>query len=127
MHILLLEPDYQFGQIYRQSLELAGHTVDWSQTAQRAIHAADKSSPDMVVMELQIAGHNGVEFLYEFKSYIDWQTTPVIIHSMVLPDVAGISSAQRSQLSIVDYLYKPLTTLAMLNKKLETYEVTCST
>lgn len=78
-HILLLEPDVILAEAYGGALRLAGYTVAHSTTAQRAVQAADEHAPDLVMTELQLARHNGVEFLYEFKSYSEWAAVPVVV------------------------------------------------
>ena len=113
MQILLVEPDVALAQIYRDALEAAGHEVDVVTSAQAAIFAADQHRPDVVVLELQLAAHNGVEFLYEFRSYPEWQTVPVIVNSVVPPgDV--VLEVLWDQLRISAYHYKPRTKLSAL-------------
>jgi DNA-binding response OmpR family regulator len=103
--ILLVEPDKTLSKLYSSVLEGAGHQVRWSAGAQPAIIAADEFKPDLVIVELQLAGNNGVEFLYEFRSYADWAKTPVIILSLVPPMESLVG------LDVVAYLYKPQTKL----------------
>ena len=85
MHILLIEPDKLLGQTYSQMLQQAGHALSTVATAQQAIFAADEHRPDLVLLELQLVSHSGIEFLYEFRSYPDWQSIPVMIVSHVPP------------------------------------------
>ncbi|MBP9852592.1 MAG: Response regulator transcription factor [Patescibacteria group bacterium] len=80
MNILLIEPDAILADMYGKALGVVG-TVAWAPTAERAIQLADAKSPDVVVLEPRLARHNGVEFLYEFKSYPEWQSVPVLIHT----------------------------------------------
>jgi DNA-binding response OmpR family regulator len=110
MKILLLEPDAVLAQLYQTALEAAGHDVTWTQSAQSAVHQIDTDMPDVVITELQIARHNGVEFLYELRSYTEWQHIPVIIHSQVPPHEAPMMA----DLGIAAYHYKPATKLATL-------------
>src|SRR5438034_1400345 len=107
--ILLLEPDQILGKIYFQALQSAGHRVVWCRDAQSAIHEIDKDSPKLIIAELQLANHNGIEFLYELRSYQDWQKIPAIILSQVPSAAAGHEAWE--QLNIVAYLYKPLAKL----------------
>lgn len=111
-NILLIEPDRLLAKTYRQALSAAGHKVSVSATAQSAITAADDCQPDLVVLELQLIEHSGIEFLYEFRSYQDWQNIPVIIQSQV---PAGEFNASRNllkeQFGAVAYLYKPHSSL----------------
>lgn len=114
MNILLIEPNRLLATTYRQAIEHAGHTVNWQQAAQAAVSAADGRRPDAVVLELQLAGHSGIEFLYEFRSYTDWQTIPVIVHSFVPQENLVLQRQQLQSLGIVAILYKPTTTLEQL-------------
>jgi DNA-binding response OmpR family regulator len=84
-------------------------------SAQAAIMAADAETPELVVLEIQLVGHSGIEFLYEFRSYADWQDVPVIIQTQV-PQSEFTDSWEllRSELGVQDYLYKPRTSLEQL-------------
>ncbi len=113
--ILLVEPDRLLADIYRQALESAGHRVVMCASAQSAIFAADEIKPDMVILELQLIGHSGIEFLYEFHSYPDWQNIPVLIQSHVpAGEFAGSWGMLQQQLGVRAYFYKPLTTIRAL-------------
>ena len=109
MTVLLVEPNVPLANVYRLGFEHAGYDVVVAHDAQSAVQAADEKRPDVVLLELQLAGHSGVEFLYEFQSYVDWQDIPVILNTLVpekeLPVQAGIFR---------EYLYKPATTLGQL-------------
>lgn len=102
------------GRTYRRALETAGYTVVVVANAQGAIHYIDTQRPRLVVTELQLAEHNGVEFLYELRSYPDWQDLPVIILTSVPPQDAGLNDTLLSNLSVTKYCYKPHTTLQQL-------------
>lgn len=114
MRILLIEPDAVLAGTYIVALEAAGHTVTQAHTAQQAVMQADEHTPDLVILEPQMARHNGVEFLYEFKSYPEWQSIPVIILSSLSPDELEKLTVLRSQLSVVTMLAKSKTSLADL-------------
>jgi len=114
VNVLLIEPDKILGQTYRDALTGQNHSVDWVRSSQAAIGACDKQTPDLVIIELQLAMHNGVEFLYEFRSYKDLQTVPVIVISNVPPTLKAISTVLWDEIKIAAYHYKPLTRLADL-------------
>lgn len=117
MRILLIEPDRQLAETYRSSLVQAGFEVIPCASAQAAILAADQAPPDLVILELQLVEHSGIEFLYEFRSYPEWQDIPVLVHSHVPP--AEFNSQGRllkNELAISGYLYKPATNLQNLVK-----------
>jgi DNA-binding response OmpR family regulator len=111
--ILLLEPDRLLGRTYQQALQQAGYETDWRQTAQSAIHTLDRQPTDLVILELQLAKHNGVEFMYELRSYADWREIPIIILSKVGPSIMD-NQVLRQQIGIARYLHKPATKLSDL-------------
>lgn len=128
-HLLLIEPNAQLGATYQRSLELTG---DWQVSlcshAQAAITAADAQQPDVVVLELELARHNGFEFLYEFRSYPEWRQVPVVVHSFVRPDPDVMHKGSwTDQMGITSYLYKPLTSLAKLNEMAQKALIVAST
>lgn len=123
MHVLLLEPDRMLAETYRKSLLYAGHSVTPCASAQAAILAADQQQPDVILVELQLIEHSGIEFLYEFRSYTDWQAIPVIIHSSVPQhEFAQNWKLLRTQLGVQKYLYKPHTSLAQIVQCVAAFE-----
>lgn len=112
--ILLLEPDRRLAQTYKAALQKAGHTVRWQTDAQKALGVLDDQMPELIIMDFHLADHNGVEFLYEIRSYPDCDHIPVLLHTMVEPDHPGLGHDYWPQLGIRDYLYKPQSTLAQL-------------
>lgn len=114
MRVLLLEPDVLQAASYREALERAGHEVFHARSAQTAVQLADEQAPDIVVLELQLPAHNGVEFLYEFRSYQEWLHVPVIVHSFVRPHDLKKSPILTAELGVSQVLYKPKTSLMQL-------------
>lgn len=111
MKILLLEPNRLLAQQYSSYLSSLGYEIVWRTDAQEGIVAADEYKPDIVIVELLLAGHSGVEFLYEFRSYADWQNVPAIVLSAATQASSRILDATLAELGIKAYLYKPETTL----------------
>lgn len=110
--VLLIEPDRLLARTYFEALTAVGHSVQICATAQTAIFCADDIKPDVVLLELQLVAHSGIEFLYEFRSYPDWQSIPVIVSTNVpAGEFAGSWKLLRDQLGVSQYLYKPLTNL----------------
>ena len=70
--------------------------------------------PDVVVLELQLPGHNGVEFLYEFRSYPEWLHVPVVLHTFVPPAELTRAVTLEAELGVRKMLYKPAATLTAL-------------
>jgi DNA-binding response OmpR family regulator len=112
--ILLLEADRLLADNVKRYLVNSGHEVQWYAEPQAAIHAADTQTPDLVILDLLLASHSGAEFLYEFRSYPDWQNTPVIIFSSLSSEEIQETAPALSQLNITAYYHKPHTSLAEL-------------
>lgn len=112
--ILLIEPDRRLGKIYKSALEQAGFTVLLRSTAESALKALDKTLPELIVMEPQLAKHGGIEFLYELRSYQDWQTVPVIINSLIPSATLKRMATGLDQLGVAERFYKPQTSLDRL-------------
>jgi DNA-binding response OmpR family regulator len=115
MHVLLIEPDKILVETYCQTLQAVGHTVTVAHSAQSGISGADCRKPDVVILELQLVEHSGIEFLYEFRSYDDWRMVPVLILSQV-PSAEFHANwpLLTQELGVSRYLYKPHTTLRQL-------------
>ena len=116
-HVLLIEPDRSLAESITLALASGSTKVNWVTGAQDAIAAADKQCPTIVVLELGLPLHNGIEFLYEFRSYNEWANIPVIMFTM-----QQISTPQLlTKLGVVSYLYKPTTPLARLKQVTQEY------
>ncbi len=122
MHILLIEPDIHLADAYRRAMQTAGHSVAHAFTAQEALEAADEQLPDIVALEIQLPGANGIAFLQEFRSYQDWLAIPVVLHTYVPPyGQSDLRAVLEQQFGVVAWLYKPKTGLTHLQMILESY------
>ena len=113
--VLLLEPDTILADTYMKALAYFGHHTRRTVSAQDAVFKVDELRPDIIIVELQLVAHSGIEFLYELRSYAEWQDIPVIIHSCVPPNEFSDShKLLRDRLGVQHYLYKPQTSLQTL-------------
>ena len=111
-YVLLLEPDRVLSRTYAQALEHVGHWAYGAQTGQEAIEALETFKADVIVLELQLAGHGGIEFLHELRSYPEWQNLPVIINTNLPPQaLAPLWAALQRDAGVTICLYKPRTNL----------------
>lgn len=90
------------------------HEVFWSHNGHHAVEIMDKSEFDLIITEHSFSSHNSFEFLYELRSYPEWQTLPVIIFSRSFLADSVLKSETWRKLGQVKYLYKPSTSLAGL-------------
>jgi len=114
-HLLLLEPNTLLAATYEAAFTTCGMTVDVVTGAQSGIHAADARQPDVVVLELQLPRHNGVEFLHELRSYPEWRGIPVVVHTSLTPaQTEAFGPVLQEALGVQNVLYKHGTTLVEL-------------
>ncbi len=116
--VLLIEPDHLLATIYKEYLEKFNYKVRICNNSQVAIDLIDENIPDVIVLEPQLNGHNGFEFLYELRSYPEWLHIPVLIHSMISEQELDISTISKLELGITAYMYKPSATLGKLHYEL---------
>ena len=115
MNVLLIEPDHSIALSIAKTLQMLGCKVARAASAQKAILAADVCMPDVVVLELALPLHNGIEFLYEFRSYAEWAHIPVIVfttNNLLEPSLL-------LKLGVVKCLYKPQTSLQQLGAQVQ--------
>ena len=117
-NILLVEADKLLGDITSEALRRGGHQVYVAQSADQALQTLDDQSVDLIILDLQLPLHNGVEFLYDIRSYGDWQHKPVIIHSAIDRELF-VTSPALHDLGVVTYLQKPYTSLAEICRAVE--------
>ena len=97
-------------------LRKAGYEVDWQVDPQEALDIADKSPPSLIIVDLVLAGRGGIEFLYEFRSYPDWQRIPIVVFSSLSAEELKEALAGFEHLNVNAYHYKPTTSLAELTR-----------
>lgn len=108
MRILIVEPDKILGRTYKKALEPFCEVV-LANSALDAINRADHATPDLILLEPYMARHNGMEFLYELKSYHEWSKVQIIILSS--GDISGDYKTASSDLRIIKSLQKSQTSL----------------
>lgn len=113
-HVLVVDADAQLRKAAVSALEAAGLSSVAVSSAERAIASCETMQPDVIVLDLQLRGHSGVELLHELRSYGEWQQIPVVLYTAVpSSDLTGFEQAF-DLLGIKSYLYKPETTLKKL-------------
>lgn len=117
--VLIVEPSKDLALVISHAFARKEITSKVAYTAQEAIGLADSQSPKLVVIELLIPKHNGLEFIHEFRSYSDWIDVPIIIYSQISSDEAGISPQIMEDMGILEHFYKPTVSLEKLVNRVE--------
>jgi two-component system, OmpR family, phosphate regulon response regulator PhoB len=102
--VLLLISDRQLASTAGRYLAGQGYQTDIHADPQAAVLAADQTPPDIAVTDLTLAGRTGVEFLYELRSYPDWQKMPVIVYGRQRQSEVEDYLPALSQLGVSRYL-----------------------
>lgn len=107
--ILLVEDDAWISQLYSDALQTRGIKVFPANSADEALEILDNQTIDLVLLDMFLPGHNGIEFLHEVASYSDTNKVPIIILSAVSEYDFGLSKENWLKYGVVKYLYKPST------------------
>ncbi len=116
--ILIVEPDNELGKQYQSLVIGQGYQAKLAQSSDDALSLIDSYSPDVVVLELQMIEHNGLELLYELRSYVDWDDIKIVLNTSVKQSLLKKSPVY-SRLNIAKYLYKPDTPPSKLLSAIE--------
>ncbi|HMH66807.1 MAG TPA: response regulator [Pinirhizobacter sp.] len=102
MHVTLVEDDLSLGSAIAQSLEAMSHAVTWVRDGRTARQALRDTGTDLVLLDLGLPGHDGLELLAEARRAN--VGTPVLImtaRDTLQARVAGLDAGAD------DYLVKP--------------------
>lgn len=117
--ILIIEPSRDLAQVLAKTFKRKGFSPAIAHTAQEGVETADKTNPQLVIMELIMPVHNGLEFIHEFRSYAEWLNVPIIIYSQMAPSELGVSDKMLGEMGIIRHFYKPTTSLSELAEAAE--------
>ena len=59
--ILVIEDEKNLRQLYKQDLELDGHTVVTAKSAEEGLRKVASENPDLVVLDIRMPGMDGLE------------------------------------------------------------------
>ncbi len=105
--ILIVEPDAVLAKSYQKVLESLNFVVYLANSAQDAINQVDKNKIDLIILEIQLIDHSGIEFLYELRSYPEWDNIRIIILSSVPEhEFKDNLAILKNDLKVDHYLYK---------------------
>ncbi|NBV20396.1 MAG: response regulator [Proteobacteria bacterium] len=78
---LLVDDNPVIRQIYRRALELHKFKVVESENGGHALLLLDNHQPNIIVLDLMMAGMDGFQFLTQLRRRTNWQNVPVIVLS----------------------------------------------
>lgn len=78
--ILCVQEDRAVARAFGAALEADGHQVLFAFDARRCLEVADRQTPDLVVLDLDLARHDGLEVLAELRQRPLLASVPVLLH-----------------------------------------------
>lgn len=119
MGVLIIEPSRDLSLVISAAFARQKIKTNIAHSAQQAIKLADKQTPKAVVLEVLMHQHNGLEFIYEFRSYYEWLNIPIVIYTNLSRDELHISENLAKDMGVKAHLYKPTTSLESLVSKVQ--------
>ncbi len=104
--VLLIEDDAWLAELYGEALSSVA-TVIHAASAETALESIDQHKPDLLVLDIFLPEHSGVELLHELASYDDTGNLPIVMLSAVSIEDFALPKARWHHYGIVEYLYKP--------------------
>lgn len=77
--ILLVDDEEGIQMLYREELQDAGYEVVSAYTGEEGLEKLKSESPDLVILDIQMPGMNGIETLRQMK--MDNPDLPIILSS----------------------------------------------
>jgi len=77
--ILLVDDEDGIQMLYREELQDAGYAVVSAYTGEEGLEKVKSESPDLVILDIQMPGMNGIETLRQMK--MDNPDLPIILSS----------------------------------------------
>lgn len=108
-HVLVVEDNVSLATGLRHALESDGHTVDVVHDGRALADGGERTTPDLIVLDLMLPGVDGFSVLRQLRAEGD--ATPVLILSARGEDVDKI---QGFRLGADDYVVKPVGLVELL-------------
>ena len=108
LRVLAVDDETSVLEVIRHTLKPEGYDIVTAEDGQSALDMLDSFSPDLVILDINMPGLNGLEVLEKIRESSD---TPVIMLS-VLNDVDTISDSLTSGAD--DFISKPFDTRELL-------------
>jgi CheY-like chemotaxis protein len=101
--VLLVEDDEEAAEPVSKALRLAGHRVLYVPNGHDALALLLLRDADVVVTDLRMPGFDGVTLVTVIRSYLRWQSLPIIVFSAYADDRARHTLAEAG---VADVLVK---------------------
>src|SRR5579871_4552453 len=100
-NVLLIEDESKIRRFLRAGFELQGYLVTEAENATEGLKSATFSTPDLIILDLNLPDLHGAEVLERIRS---WSNVPVIILSVIANEDEKVRLLQAGA---DDYVVKP--------------------
>jgi two-component system, OmpR family, response regulator CpxR len=109
--VLLVDDEEQFVDVLAERLETRGFQVSAAFNGDEAVSFVDEHDVDVVILDVQMPGRNGIETLQEIK-----RMRPITEVIMLTGHATVETAIQGMKLGAYDYLMKPTDTVELVEK-----------
>jgi DNA-binding response OmpR family regulator len=102
--ILMIEDDEHIAYILRFLLERQGFAVEHAADGRQALHRFSKAPPDLVLLDIMLPYHDGLELLGMLRGEPAWRDVPVL---MLTAKAREADIVHALELGADDYVTKP--------------------
>ncbi len=103
--ILMVEDEEDIAFLIRFMLERHGFVVDHAADGRQAIERIEsRPPPDLVLMDIMLPYHDGLELIERLRNQSGWETVPVL---MLTAKAREVDIVRALELGADDYVTKP--------------------
>jgi len=102
--LLVVDDDEGVRGLLARLLRVTGHIVEEAGSAEEAGETLEHSTPDLILLDLQLPGKSGQEFLKEIRADTRFRLTPVV---MITGDATQARKIKAIEAGATDFLAKP--------------------
>jgi DNA-binding response OmpR family regulator len=105
-HILLVDDDNDILTSMQAAFEPTGATIETAGNGNKAVELAEKSHPDLVVLDMMLPGRSGFLVLEKIKARKSRDSKPLVI--MITANQGARHKTFAQSLGVSEYLNKPV-------------------
>jgi putative two-component system response regulator len=102
--LLIVDDDEGVRGLLARLLRVTGHSVAEAGSAEEAAEKLERSTPDLILLDLQLPGKSGQEFLLEIRADARFRLTPVV---MITGAATHAHKVKAIEAGATDFLAKP--------------------
>ena len=113
MNILIADDEFRLRKVVATFLKKSGLNVTEISSGEQALEAMKTNIPDVVILDISMAGLNGLETCRQIKSNPLYKDIPVLL---LTANISAETRAEGIKAGAVDYITKPFSQKELLEK-----------